>query len=1031
MIQALQLEERAVRKMGKRKTIELLGGEKKGTSGGNSIYTFPVLDDFFIKDDSPIKLAVASKETDGFVVSFSEGILIIALTEDLGPKISSARLLVDDIFLIEAIRKKLQEVQTGTASLHKNSAFGALGLRKGVCGEKACDESFFHGDQVLNSEQKLFIKKALGSEITYLWGPPGTGKTTTLACLAEIFYKQGMSVLIVSNTNIAVDTMLEKVCHRLESIYDEDFQKGSVVRVGPIVKAELRDRYSDFVVLDSIVPRLAKPLLLEKMKLESDRSKIEQLLRPLKDARAGWKKYRDVSERLPRVTADIESNLSNRRNFEKKILALQQERSRIDPRIEEIKRMNFFKRLFTVETPESLERRKHAISVEEGLQQGMLDQAIKKGAGLTLKLEQYKSELITITEEVKAYLPLEDCEKQILNGEADLKVANDKIVALDTEIQELREKVIANARMVATTVYRTYIKGQLKRTFDVAIIDEASMIPLPMCFYASGLAAKKVVIGGDFRQLSPIVMSDDLLAEKWLKTDVFHKAKIPKEIREGRRPDALSSLNKQYRMNKVLCSLINENFYPDNQLETCRLTHQPDNGFPFGKTNLLYVNTASLHPWAACKMGTYSRYNLLHAILVRNFVSHLVKRGFFDPSNDDNQKIGVISPYAAQANLLKHLLDEQFDKRGSRFTATVHSFQGNEKDVIVLELADSIGVAPSKFVKAVSVEEDGARLMNVALSRARDHVILIANFDYLKEKLSPDSIVVRSLNKFEREGEEIKIGKVLTLGPDEWIDVAAQLSAPSFDFDFTQSGLFTEATFYGGFTEDLAKAKNFIVIFSPFLTARGTARWIDILRAKIGQGVKVRLVTRPPGAQGGVLEEGLAELINQIRALGVVVDLREKLHEKIAVIDNRILWHGSLNIFSHRDTSESMMRLCSEAACQQTIRFISVPVRGRNSKDEEFDIAKQENPLCPGCSNVMILIRGREGFYFECGSCERKSDNRSPQGQRGRRAGRATVRCKVCGSPMAVRSGRRGKFLGCSAYPGCRYTQDLQNQITP
>lgn len=34
-------------------------------------------------------------------------------------------------------------------------------------------------------------------------------------------------------------------------------------------------------------------------------------------------------------------------------------------------------------------------------------------------------------------------------------------------------------------------------------------------------------------------------------------------------------------------------------------------------------------------------------------------------------------------------------------------------------------------------------------------------------------------------------------------------------------------------------------------------------------------------------------------------------------------------------------------------------------------------------------------------------------------------RCPECSSQMRVRSGPRGRFLGCSAYPACSYTERL------
>jgi DNA topoisomerase-1 len=43
------------------------------------------------------------------------------------------------------------------------------------------------------------------------------------------------------------------------------------------------------------------------------------------------------------------------------------------------------------------------------------------------------------------------------------------------------------------------------------------------------------------------------------------------------------------------------------------------------------------------------------------------------------------------------------------------------------------------------------------------------------------------------------------------------------------------------------------------------------------------------------------------------------------------------------------------------------------------------------------------------------------------------VKCEKCGKPMALRQGRRGPFLGCTGYPKCRGTapipDDLKEQL--
>jgi len=593
-------------------------------------------------------------------------------------------------------------------------------------------------------------------------------------------------------------------------------------------------------------------------------------------------------------------------------------------------------------------------------------------------------------------------------------------------LDELRSQVIKNCKILATTIYRTYLKGQVERSFDVVVIDEASMLALPMSYYGAGLAAKHVVVAGDFRQLPPIIMSKDDLAIEWLKQDVFHKAGIVKAVKQRNFPDSLVPLKKQYRMCEEICSVVNRLFYEDNPLETIPPASGPsEQSFPLGSSKLLYINTAPYHPWTSLKVGTYSRYNMFHALLLRNMASYLKQQGY--PEN-----VGVISPYSAQTRLIKRMLDECLGEQDAIIASTVHRFQGNEKDSIFIDLTDSTGTKPSKFVKAANFEEDGTRLLNVALSRAKQRIILVANFDYLRRELSSKTVVAKILDIFVEKGTELDAKNVLPLGPGDWIDALRTLDPPMLNFDMSKSGIFTEGTFYEAFRKDLTDAKESIVFFSPYATQSGTSRWMDILTLKISEGLHVRLVTRPPGNQGGVLEDGLEENIQDIIKTGVAVDLRAWMHEKFAIIDKSILWIGSLNIFSHSKTSETMLRIPSESVCQQMAQFVTSASRKElRDKKADIDLTKKENPACPNCSKPMVWKSGRYGVYFECEECGGKIDSRrARRSQSSNRTGRGdkdkSKNCPKCGRPMKRRKSRYGPFWGCTGYPRhCKYTEPI------
>ena len=198
------------------------------------------------------------------------------------------------------------------------------------------------------------------------------------------------------------------------------------------------------------------------------------------------------------------------------------------------------------------------------------------------------------------------------------------------------------------------------------------------------------------------------------------------------------ALGTQYRMREPICEVINDLFYADHPLRSDPIVSRGGGGFPLGTSPLLYVDTSPFHPWTALRVGTYSRYNLFHALLVRNIVLHLAETGFLPPAGEPNDAVGAVAPYASQARLIQALLEDRLGARAAGIAATVHRFQGNEKKAMVLDLTDSLGARLGRFLQASRIEEDGARLLNVAASRARHHVVLVGNFEYLRAKAPGD-----------------------------------------------------------------------------------------------------------------------------------------------------------------------------------------------------------------------------------------------------------------------------------------------------
>jgi hypothetical protein len=102
MIGALGLEIAAIREKGGGTEIELRDGERLGQAEGSWLHRFVVAEDLNLRDHTPVR-AAGQEDVPGVLVSFCDGVLIVALENDLGPKVAAARLVANEAFLVERL----------------------------------------------------------------------------------------------------------------------------------------------------------------------------------------------------------------------------------------------------------------------------------------------------------------------------------------------------------------------------------------------------------------------------------------------------------------------------------------------------------------------------------------------------------------------------------------------------------------------------------------------------------------------------------------------------------------------------------------------------------------------------------------------------------------------------------------------------------------------------------------------------------------------------------------------------------------
>jgi superfamily I DNA and/or RNA helicase len=251
--------------------------------------------------------------------------------------------------------------------------------------------------------------------------------------------------------------------------------------------------------------------------------------------------------------------------------------------------------------------------------------------------------------------------------------------------------------------------------FDYVIADEVSMANIPSLAAASFFAVNGLVVGGDPQQLPPIFPEDAEEPNEWFRANIFDMAGVT-----HRTDPRAAFLDTQYRMQQEIGDLVSHMFY-DGALKT------GTNSLPLLKG--LGGRVVFIHSPGSVEMvgRTYfdtedqRRYNEIHADSAARAALMALKHGV-KPS-----EIGIIAPYNAQVvKTLQKVRELSFQERlnmqGLK-VSTIHSFQGQERRVIIVDFSDD-NIKPTRLTTK-------RELINVALSRAKEQLTMIGNRDYL------------------------------------------------------------------------------------------------------------------------------------------------------------------------------------------------------------------------------------------------------------------------------------------------------------
>ncbi|MHB8877571.1 MAG: AAA domain-containing protein [Myxococcaceae bacterium] len=267
--------------------------------------------------------------------------------------------------------------------------------------------------------------------------------------------------------------------------------------------------------------------------------------------------------------------------------------------------------------------------------------------------------------------------------------------------------VLDRAQVVCATC--TALEGHVleSRSYDVALLDEATQATEPLALMAF-LKAPTVILAGDPQQLAPTVLS--LEAQKLgLGVSLFER------LLGAHGEGVKRLLREQYRMSERLMAFPSRETYRGElrahpSVATRTLDEVLSPGACADVPPLLFLDTAGKGFEESAAPGTESLRNEGEAELVAARARELVAAGL------DPRELGVITPYRAQASLLRERLEDLPDVE----VDTVDAFQGREKDAVLVSLVRS---NPGQEVGFLA----DLRRMNVAITRAKRHLFVVGD----------------------------------------------------------------------------------------------------------------------------------------------------------------------------------------------------------------------------------------------------------------------------------------------------------------
>ena len=254
------------------KHILLQEGKRIGRDNGQFVYLLESEDELNYPEGTPVTIWKGQSQISGKILN-CEAFSVYLISElDLGAEVEMLNISAEACYLLQSVSERLMDLSLEPSEIAQDLICNGL---------KEID----YRNSDIAKGQETAVRMSLEQPITFVWGPPGTGKTQTLAKIAWAHIDKGEHVLMLSYSNVSVDGAILRVTSLKNDVFP-----GQLVRYGfPKDKRISEHPYlSSYNLAINNYPDLLKrrtQLQAEKKRLEKNDPKLIQVEKELNEIR--------------------------------------------------------------------------------------------------------------------------------------------------------------------------------------------------------------------------------------------------------------------------------------------------------------------------------------------------------------------------------------------------------------------------------------------------------------------------------------------------------------------------------------------------------------------------------------------------------------------------------------------------------------------------------------------------------------------------------------------------------------------------